>query len=350
MQRKLASIQRVLEVRPIEQADFIEIVKIQGWQCVAKKGEFQVGDLGVYLEIDAIPPDEEPFRFLWQPKPKADARGDVIPLPPQPRPSSFRIRTLKLRGILSQGLLLPLTHFSLGDVREGDDLTDLLGVEKYEPPPSSHLGDRRGNFPPMIPKTDEPRVQSAPQVIEELRGLPYVITLKVDGTSGTFCINPLDGQFHACGRTMSIQPGDNVYWNAARKHGLEEALRQRPHLAVQGEVVGPGIQKNRLHLKETTLFAFDVFDLKEGTYLDHDAMRRTLAEMGVPAVGVLEEGDDFQHTQESLLALAEGKYPGTKNEREGIVIRPKTERFSPTLKGRLSFKAISNRFLLKGGE
>jgi len=351
MDRKLASIQRVLEIRPIENADAIELVRINGWQCVTKKGEFHVGDLGAFFEIDAIPPDTEEFGFLWQPKPKPDAAGSTFSLPPQPcpRPEKFRIRTMKLRGVLSQGLLMPLAPFSLGDVREGDDVTERLAVGKYEPPPPTNMGDRRGSFPPLVPKTDEMRVQSVPQVLDELRGRPYVITLKYDGTSATFCIDPRDGEFHACGRSMSIKPGDNIYWRVVRKHNLEAALRQRPNIAIQGEVVGPGIQKNRLGLKDTSLFAFSVFDISAARFLDHDDARTVLAELGVPAVDVIEEGESFQHTQETLLALAEGKYPGTSNEREGIVVRPHRETISATLNGRLSFKVISNRFLLRDG-
>ena len=349
MDRKLASIQRALEIRPIENADAIELVRINGWQCVTKKGEFRVGDLGVFLEIDAIPPDSDEFRFLWQPKLKPETSATAAPLP-CPRPETFRIRTLKLRGVLSQGLFLPLPPFSLGDVREGDDVTERLGVGKYEPPPPTDMGDRRGSFPPLVPKTDEMRVQSAPQVLDELRGRPYVITLKYDGTSATFCIDPRNGEFHVCGRSMSIKPGENIYWRVARKHDLEAALHRRPSLAIQGEVVGPGIQKNRLGLKETSLFAFSAFDISAARYLDHDDARTVFTEMGLSPVAVIEEGDCFQHTQESLLTLAEGKYPGTNHEREGLVVRPRHETLSPTLNGRLSFKVISNRFLLRAGE
>lgn len=174
--------------------------------------------------------------------------------------------------------------------------------------------------------------------------------MKYDGTSATFSIDPRDGEFHVCGRSMSIKPGENIYWRVARKHDLERALRRRPHLAIQGEVVGPEIQKNRLGLKETSLFAFSVFDVSAACYLDHDDARAVLAEVGVPTVEVLEQGDSFQHTQETLLALAEGAYPGTQNEREGMVIRPRREMLSTALNGRLSFKVISNRFLLRHGE
>lgn len=338
MERKLASVQRVLEITPIENADAIELVRINGWQCVTKKGEFTVGDCGVFFEIDTIPPDTEMFRFLWTPR---DATEPVV------RPEKFRIRTMRLRGALSQGLFLPLTAFDFGPLEEGTDLTTQLGVGKYEPPAPSGMGDFRAHFPAFIPKTDEMRVQSLPAVLDELSGQPYVITMKYDGTSATFCIDPRDGEFHACGRNLSIQDGQNLYWQMARRYNIEAALRTAPHLAVQGEIVGPGVQKNRLGLKEVSLYVFSVYDFKAARFLEHDEAKAFLAGAGIPMVETIEEGDTFAHTQESLLALAEGKYPGTTNEREGIVIRPRREMFSAALGGRLSFKAISNRYLLK---
>lgn len=341
MLRKLASVQRVIGVEPILNADAIELVRINGWQCVTKKGEFMPGDLGVFFEIDAIPPDDERFRFLWTPK--AAIEGEFIQ-----RPDKFRIRTMRLRGALSQGLFMPLAAFpEIGDaVAEGDDLTEMLGVGKYEPPASVNMGDWRGPFPPMVPKTDEMRVQSVPQVLDELRGKPYAITLKYDGTSATFVIDPRTGEFHVASRNLSLRDGNNPYWNMARKYELEAVLRRNPNLAIQGEIVGPGVQKNPLGLTEIALFAFNVYDFAVGRYLEHDAAREFLGLNHIPAVETIETGESFEHTQEELLALAEGKYPGTKNEREGIVIRPMTETFSLTLGGRLSFKAISNRYLL----
>jgi RNA ligase (TIGR02306 family) len=348
MERKLASVQQVLDITPIENADAIELVRINGWQCVTKKGEFAVGDCGVFLEIDSIPPDTETFRFLWTPKPKPDADGNLLPVEPVVRPEKFRIRTLRLRGVLSQGLFLPLSALGLSsDIAEGTDLTATLGIGKYEPPAPTGMGDFRTHFPAFLPKTDEMRVQSLPAVLEELSGQPYVITQKYDGTSATYCIDPRDGSFHACGRNLSILDGPNLYWRMAHKHNIEEALRKMPRYALQGEIVGPGVQKNPLGLKEVSLFGFSVYDIEDAKYLGHDATRAVLAEAGIPAVDVVEEDHAFAHTQESLLALAEGTYPGTSNEREGIVIRPREERFSPALGGRLSFKAISNRYLLK---
>lgn len=350
MQRKLASVQRVLNIAPIAQADAIELVQIQGWQCVTKKGEFRAGDHGVFLEIDAVPPDTKPFRFLWTPKQPTGEQDNLTPAAAEPvaRPDKFRIRTMRLRGALSQGLFLPLGELGLpGDLPDGEDVTEQLGVTKYEPPAPAGMGDWRGPFPAFVPKTDEMRVQSAPTVLDEMRGLPYVITLKYDGTSATFCLDPRDDSFHACGRNQSIADGPNLYWRMARKYDIPAALRRRPNLAVQGEIVGPGVQKNRLGLGEVCLFAFNVYDFERAAYLDHDDARAFLAQSNIPAVETLETGDAFAYTQNYLLALAEGKYPGTSNEREGVVIRPRRETYSPTLNGRLSFKAISNRFLLK---
>lgn len=339
MERKLASVQRVLDIVPIENADAIEMARINGWQCVVKKGEFRTGDAGIFLEIDSIPPDTDVFRFLWTPKGEEPRPGI--------RPEKFRIRTLRLRGALSQGLLLPLNAFDLGPVGEGENVTDLLGVTKYEPPVPSGMGDWRAPFPGYIPKTDEMRIQSAPGVLDEMRGLPYVITVKYDGTSATYCMDRHDGTFHACGRNQSVRDGQNLYWEIARKYNLEAVLRQVPDYVIQGEIFGPGIQKNPLGRKVKDFAAFNVYDIQNARFLNHDESRAFLSANGIPAVTVLEEGDSFRYTQEDLLLLAEGKYEGTENEREGIVIRPRHETRSATLGGRLSFKAISNRFLLK---
>lgn len=349
MERKLASVQRALEIVQIENADAIELVRINGWQCVTKKGEFQVGSLGVYLEIDSIPPDTEMFRFLWTPKPKMDENGNVIPVDePVTRPEKYRIRTMRLRGALSQGLFLPLSAFDFADeVEESEDVTERLGVGKYEPPVPAGMGDWRGPFPAVVSKTDEMRVQSVPEVLDEMRGRPYAITMKYDGTSATYLIDPRLGEFHACGRNHSIKDGENLYWRMARKYDLEAVLRRCPGYAVQGEIVGPGVQKNPLGLSELSLFAFNVYDMANARYLSHDEARAFLADNGILAVETLETGEAFGYSLEEVLAKAEGKYPGTKNEREGIVIRPQEETFSPTLGGRLSFKAISNRYLLK---
>lgn len=341
MKRKLASIQTVFAIEPIPNADAIELARIQGWQCVVKKGEFSTGDAGVFFEIDSVPPDEDRYAFLWRAK-----DGSVTT-----QPASFRLRTIRLRGMLSQGLLMPLTQFPELSVNlpTGSDVTESLRVTKWEP--QIPLNDEvDGPFLPGVPKTDEMRLQSIPEVLAELTGKPYVITVKCDGTSATYGVNRHTGQFTVCGRNWSIKRGTNAYWHAAEKYGLESLLGQHPHWIIQAELVGPGIQKNRLGLKGIELRVFNVYDQEKGRYLDHDEAATILTANGLPMVDVLERGETFSHDQASLLALAEGFYPGTQNEREGLVIRPQTETHSTVLGGRLSFKAISNRFLLKGGD
>lgn len=124
-------------------------------------------------------------------------------------------------------------------------------------------------------------------------------------------------------------------------------LRRAPHLTIQGEICGPGIQKNRLALKTLALFVFNIYDIKAARYLNDAEMRQFCEDNNLPPVPIVEQGEAFEYSIDGLLAKAEGKYPNTTNEREGIVIRPTTERRSEVLAGRLSFKAISNRFLLK---
>jgi RNA ligase (TIGR02306 family) len=341
MERKLASIQQVLEIHPIENADAIERVQINGWQCVTKKQEFAVGDLGVFFEIDAIPADEELFRFLW--KSKSTPEGEIAP-----RPNKFRIRTMKLRGTLSQGLFMPLSAFPQlpPELSEGDDVTELLGVGKYEPPAPAGMGNYRGTFPQVLPRTDEMRIQSHPKLLTELYGKPYAMTQKYDGTSATYLIHPQDESFHACSRNFTIEDGDNLYWEMAHKHKIEAILREYPQYAIQGEIVGPGIQKNPLALATRDLFVFNVYNLVDHKPLGHVEARAWLASVGLNAVATTEQGEAFDETIESLLVKAEGKYPGTGNEREGIVIRPLIPEHSPILQGWLSFKAISNAYLL----
>ncbi|TDU71164.1 RNA ligase (TIGR02306 family) [Prosthecobacter fusiformis] len=342
MKRKLASIQSVIAIEPIPNADAIELARIQGWQCVIKKGELRAGDLGVFLEIDSIPPDDPRFTFLWHNKKDVESTE---------RPAAFRLKTVRLRGMLSQGLLLPIQQFPelIRPFVTGTDVTEILGVTKWEPP-LPEMEDIAGPFLPGVPKTDEMRVQSVPSVLDELAGRAYVMTLKCDGTSATFGIHQDTGEFTACGRNWSIKRGSNTYWRVAETYHLEKSLQAHPHLAIQGELVGPGIQKNRLGLNCPQFRVFNVYDQQTCCFLGHDEAVAFLNEIKVPMVDVIEEGLSFDHDMESLLALAEGYYPGTQNEREGLVIRPKTEYQSPTLGGRLSFKVISNRFLLKGGD
>jgi len=342
--RKLASVVIVDDIAPIPKADAIEVAHIGGWQCVVKKGVFRPGDRGIYLEIDAVPPDTSTYRWLWQPKTPG--------LEPVPRPESFRIRTMRLRGCLSQGLLMPLADLTAVDAIAaagiGDDVSEHLGITKYEPPAPSGAGGYRAPFPTVVPKTDEVRVQAMPTVLDDLRGHPWVATLKCDGTSATFVM--VDGALHCCSRNQSVvDDGGSFYWHVARSLKLGDILQDRS-LAIQGEIVGPGIQKNPMGLADKSLRVFSIYDTQSGRFFSDRAMRAFCDERGLTPVPLVDSGDAFDETVASLLAKAEGLYEGTTNEREGIVVRPRDgDVWSEQLKGRLSFKAISNRFLLAEG-
>jgi RNA ligase (TIGR02306 family) len=336
--RKLASVQKVKFVRPIDGADAIECVGVLGWECVSKKGEFSEGDECVYFEIDSLLPDRPVFQFLR----KACWKEDL---------GRYRLRTVRLRGQISQGLALPVGLFpELAGSEVGFDATEILGVEKYEPPvPAQIQGDAR-SFSWPIEKTDETRVQQDDECgfISLLTGNPYYISLKIDGTSSSFMVS--DGEYHVCGRNYSYKRSDDhSFWKISERYGIEarlrdHALRTGQRLAIQGEIAGPGIQKNPLGLKFPDLFVFNVVDMDAGR-LHLDAALRIVAEFGLNFVPILERGESFCLSQSELLELAKGKYadhfPSAKlgQDREGIVIR--------SLCGKISFKAINNDFLLK---
>jgi RNA ligase (TIGR02306 family) len=331
MERKLVSIQRVDALEPIAGADNIVKARIMGWDVVVKKHEFTPGSPCVFFEIDSVLPDGKPWAEFM-------------------RPRGFRVKTARLRGVLSQGLALPVDILPEGvDVPEhGTAVHDLLGVVKYEPviPDTREIA---GGFPGQIPKTDEIRLQSAPGVLDEMRGRDFYVTTKLDGTSATY-FRPLDGELVACSRNWALVRGPNPVWRMADKLDLERVIP--PGFAIQGELCGPGIQKNRLALAELDLFVFSVHDTRAGKFLDHAEMIEFCAGRKLRTVPVEEvvEGDAaaaFPHSLELWLDRAKGLYAGTKNRKEGIVVRPLHDARSEALGGRLSWKVINNDFLLK---
>ena len=334
--RKLASLQRVKNVRPIQGADNIECVGVLGWECVTKKGEFREGESCVYFEIDSLLPEEGRYEFLRKSSYKADLK-------------SFRLKTVRLKGQISQGLALPLHFFPEAEgLNVGDDLTEILSVGKYEIPiPPQIAGDAR-SFSWPIPKTDEVRVQQNEEhgFIERLTGKPYYISLKLDGTSCSFIVDPNDGDFHVCGRNYSyIRNPKHSFWRLEQRYRIEEKLRSLGgHISLQGEVVGPGIQKNRLGLKDCDFYVFNVVDTRWGRRLPLDEAVSLVSDIGLKFVPVVNRGNSFSYSQSDILNLARGKYrehffdANENEEREGIVIR--------SLCCRISFKAVSNDFLL----
>ena len=352
--RKLASIQTVNALEPILNADAIERMRILGWWVVVKKGEFRPGDKVVYCEIDSLLPERPEFEFLRASSFKlaqTDASGATV------LPAGFHIKTVKLRRQVSQGICFPLSILPEGaTLDEGADVTEQLGVRKWEPPVPVGMGGRvKGGFPGFLPKTDETRVQVLEPVLERHRGKIFYVTEKLDGTSFTAFLR--DAEFGICSRNLWMDESDesNLLVRVTRRLKLEEKLREVRErcgfdLAVQAEVIGPGIQKNKYELKEVTLRVFNVLDVRSYRLLDHAVMLEVIGELGldaVPQLGTIA----LNHSVDELVAFSEGtSVLNPKAQREGVVLRPLVEEFDQDVGGRLSFKAINPKFLLKYDE
>ena len=337
--RKLASIQKIKALEPIENADAIEKVTVLGWQLVVKKGEFRVGDLAVYCEIDSLMPDRPEFEFL--------------------KPRGMRVRTIRLRGQISQGICFPLSILPPDfEIAEDADCTEILGIEKYEPPmPACLSGIAKGRFPSFIPKTDETRVQVLQHVLDKYKGTKCYVTEKVDGSSGTFFL--YKGEFGVCSRNLELlEDEENSFWKVAREMDIENKLRSlNGNFAIQGELVGEGIQSNKLKLRGQKILFFNAFDIDKFEYLPFQQFFDLMNKLELPTVPLITSDYELENDIDSIIKMATIKskiYPDVWAE--GIVIRPLTENLDLLLSnenfndGRVSFKAINPEFLLKYGE
>jgi RNA ligase (TIGR02306 family) len=351
--RKLASIQTVSTVEAIPEATAIERIRVLGWWVVVKKGEFRPGDRVVYCEIDSLLPERPEFEFLRASSFKPPILdGDTLV-----QRAGLRIKTVRLRGQVSQGICFPLSILPPNAPQaDGDDVTELLDIIKYEPPAPVGMGGRvRGGFPGFLSKTDEIRVQVLEPVLQRHRGKTFHITEKLDGTS--FSAFLFEDQFGVCSRNLWMDETDtsNVLVKVAQRLELETKLRAMQRLhgfspAIQGELIGPGIQKNKYALPNVQLHVFNLINLNESKLVDHERSVEMTQEAGltpVPQLGTLV----LDHTIDELVQLSTG--PSTLNpkaHREGIVFRPTTDEYDHDVGGRLSFKVINPQFLLKYDE
>lgn len=340
--RKLASVQKISSLTPIEGADTIEKATVLGWQLVVKKNEFQVGDLVVYCEIDSILPDKPEFEFL--------------------KPRGMRIKTIKLRGQVSQGICFPLSV--LPDdfvVKENADCTEVLNVVKYEPAvPTELQGIAKGKFPSFIPKTDETRVQVLQKLLDKYKGELCYVTEKLDGSSVTCYIK--DDVFGVCSRNLDLlETEDNSFWQVVRSMNVERKMRnfleftKKDAIAIQGELIGPGIQGNKLNIKEKSIRFFNIFDINKFEYGSYNDLINSFYDiLDLPLVPIIESNYHLENDVETIIAKATIKSFITPNVwAEGIVIRPLNKKIDLLLSnenfnnGRVSFKAINPNFLLK---
>lgn len=368
MGRKLASVQKIKAIKPIEGADKIEIVQVLNWDCVAKKGEYQVGDMVIYFEIDSLLPDIPMLEWL-----KGSSWSQKL--------NKYKISTHKFRGQISQGLVMPIKDLEELDRQihnreecvpiaytEGTDLTEILNIEKYEPPVSNGpLGDLISHEW-YVPKTDEERIQVCaedilPKYMESEQGDWYA-SVKLDGCSCTAGL--FEDMFLIGGRNQWYK-GPNMYTETVKKYITEEKLRAYQeatgmYVVFQGELCGPGIQSNRLGLPEKDWFIFNVFTSDTGkmdsyTKCDLLNMSNICEYFGLKTVPLIpfEAKFDFKtttnidETVENLLKYVDNiKYRtffdnASPNQiAEGAVFRMNDMSYS--------FKVVSNKFLLKGGE
>ena len=335
-ERKLASVVRITDIQTIPNADAIVVAKVKGWNVVIKKDEFKVGDLAVYYEIDSFLPVRPQFEFLRKSSFKRMGTTD-----------GFRLKTIRLRNTVSQGLLTPIPD-GIIDPKEGDDLTDALDIVKYEPPiPAQLAGKIKGTFPSFIPKTDETRIQNFESDIGFLPvGERVYVTEKLDGTSFTCYFN--NGVFGVCGRNWELsETNDNSLWRMANMLELKEKLtKYGKNIALQGELIGAGINGNLYGLSDHKLYFFTGYDIDKRRRMFFDELEWLLFRLEVPMVPVLEKYGYVlpnENLVDSMLQYAEGKSVLNMGvDREGVVVRGLEREFS--------FKAISNTYLLGSKE
>lgn len=329
-ERKLATIRKIAAIEPIEGADAIEVAVVDGWKVVVKKGEFAVDSLALYLEIDSwVPTNLAPFltKAGHSPKVFEGVEGE-------------RLRTVKLRGQISQGLLLPVNQKWWN---EGDDVTEYFGIIKWERPMNAQLaGMARGNFPALVPKTDQERIQNLTRSFEQYQQDIWSITEKLDGSSCTFYLDDED-VFHVCSRNLDLKEDEaNSFWKVARKFNIEDVMRRNfmKGMAIQGEMIGEGIQGNQ-YKTQLDFYVYDMYNVHTGQYILPMQLKAACEKLGLKHVPILSEIAEISSaTIQSLLQYAEGKSLLNGSNREGVVFK------SNTVHDR-SFKAISNSWLLK---
>jgi hypothetical protein len=357
MMRHLATIREIAAVRPIAGADKIEVAQVDGWECVVKKGEFQVGQPIVYIEVDSVVPERPEFEFL--------------------RDRKFRVRTIKLRGQVSQGLVLPMSILPTGEYTVGSDVTETLGITKYDPqakledqllneqlkttknPIAKYLmryswyrklvlkRKKANQFPGWIKKTDETRIQNLTTLfdIERKKGTTFSVTEKVDGQSATYFLRKVARrkyEFGVCSRNIRLAtPNDSSYWSIAKKYNIENVLKsligEQNSVVLQGEICGNAIQGNKYHISGYEFFAFNLI------YPDHKCTTAEIGELIKPfhmkTVPIVEEGKKLPDSIAELVEYSKGhSVIRGGQKREGIVMR--------NTQNDISFKVINPDFLL----
>lgn len=360
MSRSLAHIEKIEWIQPIKGKDRIVLAGVLGWTVIVKKDEFQVGDKVVFCEIDSVFPEKPEYEFL--------------------RKNKFRIKTMKMSGVLSQGICFPITVLPNGDYGIGEDVTGIMGITQYEATMDKETPvkevtptkrypeflmrwkwfrelvlpkkESRG-FPTFVSKTDETRIQNAPHYLNI--DCKWIATEKVDGQSGTFFLHKIKGKhfwnktkydFGVCSRNYRLWNESNTsYWSVAKRYGIHDVLLKligdSEWVCIQGECIAPNVQKNKYHVTEPDLYVFNV--IYPTGRLGSIEAKEIIEEHGLKFVPIINESADIKGMSVSeVLDYATGKSALYDTLREGIVFR--------SLDGKQSFKAVSPDFLIKNNE
>ena len=326
----LAYIARVTDLHPIHGREDCELAEVKGWKCIVEKGHFSVNDLAVYYSIGSIPD-----------------------------PVTGKIRTITMGDVISQGVLRPMSclqefgYQDLSKYKEGDNVEEEMGVQKHIDEEERHLypkSGKHGTFPTFIPKTDAPRIQHDPTVyLAAIQDKDIVITRKEDGTSCTFLYN--HGNITVCSRNHGYQVGDTPpspdYFKIFKQYDLEKKLKSlNRNIAIQGEIVGPKINSNRMKLTQSDFFVFDIYDVDKEEYMSYDAMCSLCTELGLFTVPLIYRGPAAALTLslDGLMQLAESAEYAPGVAAEGIVVNSDDPAWR---KRRVHFKVISNKYLLQ---
>jgi len=349
----LASVQKILSITPIIGADAIETATVLGWQVVVKKGEYNVGDLCVYIQIDTIVPNKPEFEFL--------------------RERSFRVRTIKLRKQVSQGLIVPLP---VGKFKEGDDVTDLFGIKKYEKIDNNpELYEKpkmpkkwykkwvyifkynflyklfpslkkksRSPFPKhLVGITDEERIQNIPQVLSQYKGKDFVVSYKLDGSSITIIHNKVLGKskFRICSRRFELHDKKNDWYRVFNENRFDlEVLKLVDHfktndIIIQGEAIGK-FNGNHHNLPKEQIRVFNIY--VNGKRINQQDLILLCTSWNIPHCP-LYKTITLNHTMEEILKESEIQdILNPSAQAEGLVWRCIDDNFS--------FKVINNKYLL----
>ena len=378
--RELAHVEKVVDIQPIAGADRVELATVLGWHCMVAKNQFKVGDLAIYIEIDSKCPPTEAFKFL--------------------EGKHYAVKTQKyFKGtVISQGLLMHPSDLGLKaeDLHEGQGLTEQLRITYYIPEdnkrkaPSSdqykvmaqrnqklfskrpirwlmrrewgkkllflifgRKGDKKRSWPEWVVKTDEIRIQNCPWELEDKT--PCIITEKVDGTSTTWSMKRGKrgkNDFYVCSRNVVMRTEDHttyyetpVYQEIAKKYNAKQVLTylldQFPKaewVTIQGEIYGAGIQKRDYSIKDHDFAAFNLITSDHGRFGTLE-MERILKEYGIPCVPIVNASFVLPDTVDEMIEYATGTSMIDGLPREGVVCR--------SMDGSKSFKAVSNKYLLK---